>query len=301
MLLDKIKRRVGMLRDPRYIPFFIQRQVKSFGNRERVSQWLASRRPQLTSSQTFATTKIGLSGIHDYGSLLSHNEVRDVAEWLKQRNVTDGYREDWPAFSPESNDRHPECHVAFHSAEDVIMAPHLLALANREDILQTAASFLSCKPTIGYMAAWWSYPTEGAAKQAENFHRDVDDWRFLKLFAYLSDVNEDNGPHVYVQNSAQSQKLAKIGRFQDDEVQQAFGNANILKMTAPAGHGFIENTFGIHKGQPPVKDRRLIFQTVYCMTSLPYGPTKPVASLSEMSAATGMALDPYINRVYLSA
>ena len=34
---------------------------------------------------------------------------------------------------------------------------------------------------------------EGTPRHAENFHRDVDDLKFIKLFVYLTDVGDENG------------------------------------------------------------------------------------------------------------
>jgi hypothetical protein len=299
MIIEKIIRRIRLFRDPRYVPFFLQRQFKAYSRRESVAKWIAKLKPQFPSSDAHAVT-LEPKGIHIYGRLLSDKQVQEVELSLANSKVKDGYDLTWPAFLPKSNERRPECHVAFHEARDVVLTPHLLSLANRPDILATAARFLGCKPTIGYMAAWWSYPTPGKPKEAENFHRDVDDWRFLKLFAYLTEVDENNGPHVYVQDSVESFKLPEIRRFEDSEVEQNFGRDNILTLKAPAGHGFIENTFGIHRGLPPKSARRLIFQVVYCMTSLPYGPRKAVAALNEAQAISIYPLDPYVNRVYLA-
>ena len=144
------------------------------------------------------------------------------------------------------------------------------------------------------MATWWSYATGMGAQQAENFHRDVDDWRFVKLFVYLTDVTLGSGPHKYVLHSAPQNKLTEIRRLEDEEVAQSFGQENIRTMTATAGEGFLEDTYGIHKGQPVQSGHRLLFQVVYTLTPLPYAPKKPVAALPP-----GATYDPWINRVYL--
>ncbi len=302
-LLAKIAGRLALFKDSRYIPFFIQRQFKSHRVRNRIANLIARRRndrANFNDVPTKALSDLQKAGLHHLGSLLSHSEVMDVAGWLKKQPVEDGYRSNWPEFLPESDQRRPDCHVAFHRPEDVIAAPHLLALANRHSILAVAEDFLGCKPTIGYLAAWWSYPTNTGPQQAENFHRDLDDWRFLKLFVYLSDVGAKNGPHIYVQHSAHRPVLNDIRRFTENEVSVAIGVENILTLKASAGVGFIENTFGIHKAQQPTTGLRLMFQAVYCMTPLPYGPRKPVGSRATVASHCCIDLDPYVNRVYLS-
>ena len=50
---------------------------------------------------------------------------------------------------------------------------------------------------------WWTFPGNHTQldrkKHAHMFHRDIDDFKFLKLFIYINDVGIDNGPHVVVQ------------------------------------------------------------------------------------------------------
>jgi hypothetical protein len=178
-----------------------------------------------------------------------------------------------------------------------LRAPYLLALANHPRILAVAAQFLGCKPTIGYLAAWWSYHTGIGPQQAEQFHRDVDDWKFVKLFVYLTDVGETCGPHVYVLGSSTRSELTEIRRFSEEEVRMAFGEDGILTMTGKAGVGFLEDTFGIHKGKPVAQGARLIFQAVYALSRLPYGPKAPVLP---RSAVTTTGIDAWINRVYIA-
>jgi hypothetical protein len=179
------------------------------------------------------------------------------------------------------------------------MAPHLFALANRPDILETVARYLGCRPTLGYMTAWWSYRTFVGPQHAENFHRDVDDWKFLKLFAYLTDVGPENGPHVYVGGSAASPLLREVRRYEDAEVRGAFGAQNVLTIGGKAGEGFLEDTFGFHKGQPVADGVRLMFSVTYSMFTVPYGPKRPVASIREIAERHSVSVDPWINRLYV--
>ncbi|MDE2454569.1 MAG: hypothetical protein KGL43_13335, partial [Burkholderiales bacterium] len=240
------------------------------------------------------------TGISHFGPLLSDAQAGELQRYFLGKPVHDPYRDASRRFLPDSAERHPDSHIAHHDALDIIRAPHLFGLANRPDILAVAADFLGCKPTLGYLASWWSYPTRLGAQQAEHFHRDVDDWRFVKLFVYLTDVAADNGPHIYVSRSASSPALRRIRRYDDAEVVQAFGRDNVLELTARAGEGFMEDTFGMHKGQPVASGRRLIFQAVYSMFALPYGPKSAVARIDEVRLPDGSRPDPWINRLYLS-
>jgi hypothetical protein len=299
----KIVLMISILTDRRYIPFFIQRRFMRVETRLRVASWIAARRPTKAFANALSPTSsalLGENGISHLGKILNDVQVAEARTYLEHCLIKDPYNLQLAAFRPMAIDRDASVHVAFHGPLDVITAPHLLKLANRPELLAIAEEFLGCKPTIGYMAAWWSFATNEPALAAEKFHRDVDDWRFLKLFVYLTDVGDKQGPHIYVQASADTEQLLDIRRYEDAEVISAFGNNAILTNTGNAGEAFFENTFGIHKGQPVEAGRRLLFQVVYSLVPLPYGPRRPILALSEGNAVTGAELDPFINRVYLN-
>lgn len=296
--MSKIHRIAEIMKDPRWWSFYLQRRISNPTRRAAMARRLIGFNPR-HSPLDAARAEAGLrdltsSGLHPLGQLLSAEQAQALVTYFEQKLVRDPYRPSVPNFLPLSDGRPPEAHIAHHDAEDILNAPGLLDLANDARILDVAGQFLGCKPTIGYMATWWSYSTGLGAQQAENFHRDLDDWRFVKLFVYLTDVTAERGPHKYVLHSSPQNKMTDIRRFDDDEVARVFGDENIRTMTAKAGEGFLEDTFGIHKGQPVQSGHRLLFQVVYTMTSLPYAPKEPV-----MQAPDGAAYDPWTNRVYL--
>lgn len=312
MTLSSKFRQLGrVMTDTRWWPFYLQRRFMRPASRERLAAFVAARlrpstgvagRSNAVAASGGVNDRVGAlrrQGISHFGQLLTIAQAVELCDYFLAKPVHDPYRPGSPRFRPDSEARHPDSHIAHHDTRDILMAPYLLALANRPDILEIVSRFLGCKPTLGYVATWWSYHTALGAQQAEHFHRDVDDWRFVKLFIYLTDVGPDNGPHIYVRQSSASPALREIRRFDDQEVVKSFGRENVMELTGCAGEGFLEDTFGIHKGQPVAQGRRLIFQAVYSMSPLPYGPKAPVVRLGEVTLAGGARLDPWINRLYL--
>jgi hypothetical protein len=307
-LASKFRQLGKVMSDSRWLPFYFQRRFLAPATRDRLADLVAARlRPAAVamSGQPALDARLKdlqVAGITHFGQLLSAEQTEDLRRYFLSRPVHDPYRGDGHTFLPDSDSKHPDSHIAHHDARDVLLAPHLFDLINRPDILEIVSRFLGCKPTLGYLAAWWSYPTGLGAQQAEHFHRDVDDWRFVKLFIYLTDVGPDNGPHIYVSHSAVSPAMREIRRFNNQEVVDCFGSESILSLTGRAGDSFLENTFGVHKGQPVSSGRRLIFQAVYSMSALPYGPKVPVATLGELARiASGAQIDGWINRFYVNA
>jgi len=289
---SKLKQLSRVASDPRWWRFRLQRRVMEPDEREWRAHNIALKRRVSTGADAGRqpSGELAENGLHLLGSILSPEKCDEARNFLSNRRVMDPYRPR-NSFLPLGEGRDSASHVGYHVAKDIVDCPHLVELANRPELLRIAEAFLGCQPTISYMAAWWSYPTPLAAQQAELFHRDVDDWRFLKLFVYLTDTSADNGAHVYVKRSPHSRELLEIRRFSDDEVAATFGKNAITALPGRAGEGFLENTFGLHRGLPLRSGVRLMFQAVYSLHPLPYGPRRPVAERPS-------GLDPYVNKVY---
>jgi hypothetical protein len=121
------------------------------------------------------------------------------------------------------------------------------------------------KPVLLGSRAWWSYPpppSSAAARQPHlfGFHYDIDDYKFIKLFIYLTDVDLASGPHVAISGTHRSKSLfEKVNRRISDEVANDRYKESIRVITGRAGTAFLEDTFCYHKGMSPQK-RRLIME-----------------------------------------
>ena len=184
-------------------------------------------------------------------------------------------------------------HVAEYDTAYIARCPDVVAIANHPLLLDTAARYLGCKPTISNLSIWWSLPADGTAQEAENYHRDVDEWRFVKFFLYLSDCDESAGPHCFVRGSHRSGRFLRIRRIDDAEVGRVFAPEDQLRLTGAAGDAFLEDTFGLHKGQPPTGRRRLLLQVEYSINPIAVYKYRPDAVVPE-----GIQIDRYVNRLY---
>ncbi|MGF1569841.1 MAG: hypothetical protein ACFCVD_17525 [Nodosilinea sp.] len=133
-----------------------------------------------------------------------------------------------------------------------------------------AALYLQTSPVHVSSALWWSFPSTSdllrQSKAAQVFHCDLDDFRFLKFFFYLTDVDVDSGPHLFIRGSHRKKPFFRQllrGRASEDWLLQHYGPENVLKVYGPAGFGFVEDTYGHHMGSPPKSNQRLILQIEY--------------------------------------
>jgi hypothetical protein len=166
---------------------------------------------------------------------------------------------------------------------------------NRADILRLASAFLGCKPTLCSIGVRWSFPGSESPDMTQAFHRDPDDWRFLKLFVYLTDVDDDEGgPHIYVAGSHNTRRSLRSKTYAREQLEAQFGKQNMRAIVGARGTTFVADTSGIHAGIPPQRAPRLLLQAQYSILpnfALHY---RPVVDPGHRR------LDSYVNRLILA-
>jgi Phytanoyl-CoA dioxygenase (PhyH) len=281
--------------DSRYRYMYWQRSIENRKQRNLQAATIARKLPSYTVKNTLAATQFEQDGIFHLAKPLPLETVNSIKAYLSTCQSYDPYRQDLGFFhAPDQVP--PHTHVAHFRAEDFVKAPHVLEIANSPEVLDIVGAYFGCKPTISLMTAWWSVPSHEGAQEAENFHRDYDDLKFAKLFVYLTDVDEESGPHFFVKGSHNSDSLIWRKRYQDKEVLESFPEkSDHLTLTGKAGTAFIETTFGLHRGVPPLSKPRLLLQILYSLNPIFTGPKKPLLEIDQKS---NPALDSYVNRVY---
>lgn len=152
---------------------------------------------------------------------------------------------------------------ASYSMATLLSCPEIFEIANDPDTLSLARTYLGCRPTIASIGVRWSFTNGKAKGQAQNFHRDLDDWRSLKYFVYLTDVAPDTGPHLYVKGSHKTPLRFRAKPYSEREISDNYGGSAVEMVSGPAGHAFMADTLGIHCGAPPRSGPRLILQIQY--------------------------------------
>lgn len=187
----------------------------------------------------------------------------------------------------------PGCLMADYDSETVLHCPHVLSLANSDFMIRTATRYLGCVPTISTFRIWWLFPGSSPEASAPSFHRDRDDWRCLKLFVYLTDVDETSGPHHFVRGSHRTRPELFWRTYAAETLEKAFSRDAMCVVTGASGTAFLEATIGLHAGPTPTRRPRLVLQVGYTLLprfSLLYTP---------IDIRPRPAVDPYVNRLFL--
>ncbi|WP_044561511.1 hypothetical protein [Azospirillum sp. B4] len=185
-----------------------------------------------------------------------------------------------------------ETNMAYYAVQDILAAPHVMALFNDPTLLDVAELYLGCKPVLDNIGCWWSYGDRPVAKGTQRYHRDWDSLKGFKLFIYLTDVGEEDGPHVFVRGSHRDPRLAVGPAQPDDFVHRVFGKDKVATLTGPAGTRFLADTFGFHKGLLPGRGRRLLLTAQYNVNPSPHMPRRPWLSRDSH-------FDPDVNRLVM--
>jgi len=174
--------------------------------------------------------------------------------------------------------------VQYYSLQDIVGAPYLLDIALDQNILSLASAFLGMPATLLDMSLLESLAGDPEPQGSQIFHRDRDDFRSFKMFIYLDDVSEHDGPHIFVRGSHDYKRIAQIlnitdasvltrlyegnGRLLAPIIEKFFGSL-VTEIIGPAGTSFAVNTYGFHRGKVPTGRRRVAFDALYGVIPYP--------------------------------
>lgn len=210
---------------------------------------------------------------------------------------------------------------ARYPTKSVLGCPHLVDVATHPEVVAVVARHLGAIPTILEYAAWWSFAGPDAARESQLLHFDFPDYRFCLLFLYLTDVDEDGGPHTFVDATHELRHVAEArSRFSGDgaefdewyfskhrktdgEVARYVGGQPV-SLTGPSGSRFLVNTRGLHKGMRPTGADRLICEVVYGVSPQPQVAFTPVAlgtpAMAHVPAWVATPPFDYVNRMFVA-
>lgn len=167
----------------------------------------------------------------------------------------------------------PNCNVAYASPDHLAGSRLISQIVSHPLLLQIASQYLQSDSKVINNAMWYSFPSAApSSRAAQFFHYDLDTFKWLKLFIYLTDVDVCAGPHEYVEKShIVGQKnpfllLRGYSRIKDDEISKYQSGRRIL-LSGRKGSMFFGDTRCFHKGNLPLNSYRLILQPIYAPSS----------------------------------
>jgi hypothetical protein len=278
----------------RALLYYIQRLVTPFWLRKGIANLVASilsiRHPspsQVTTSRELRE-RLEQKGLIALPALVTPEWVDRVRAYLDGKEVVA------KGGTMPLNQITPDVTIADYSLLTVMSCPLIVALINAPEVLSLAGAYLGCCPTLSSVGLRWSFPSAAEASDVQRFHRDPDDWRFVKLFVYLTDVDENSGPHVFVQGSHRTDVERRARSYDMTKIEKVFGRDAAKTVTGGRGTAFMADTAGIHMGKPPSDRPRLMLIAQYSLLPVFAFNYRP------LNLQPRPSVDPYVNRLLIA-
>ena len=141
--------------------------------------------------------------------------------------------------------------------DDFLVHPEIVLFCLDEKLLAAASAYLGEPPCLRSIQLFWT-PQNETESGSQRWHFDHVGERQLKLFVYLSPVDEQTGPFTFLPAHICDRMLAEIGktreeantaRFSDSDLDGRIDKGNIIKLLGPAGAGgMVDTTRCMHYG-----------------------------------------------------
>lgn len=220
------------------------------------------------SYYNYINKKLNVCGIYVHNEVLNETIINNILSQCNNKLYLDAKLND-----VQIEDIY-NCNVGrfrIKNQADILDIDEVQKLVTDSFILKVAQNFLGTNPILTQTNFWITNGNESGYQDNTHFyHQDGDDFKFLKVFIYLNDVNKNNGPHSYVRGSINNlktpEKYAISKRVSDEFIAENYDSKDILTLCGKKGKIIFENTSGYHKGFPIINGYRFMLQLVFSST-----------------------------------
>ncbi len=139
-------------------------------------------------------------------------------------------------------------------------------------LIEIARKCLGYYPTLITRHLTWSFASDLEESEIQklypptNFHYDVAGFNFVTVSFFITDVDENTGPHIMIEKSHNRKPLQMLFRSniqKEADVWHYYNRSEELTITGNAGFGFFQDPSCIHRLKLPRNGNRLILQIRY--------------------------------------
>lgn len=171
--------------------------------------------------------------------------------------------------------------VSLWEGEHVLDFSHpFIRLSVSAPLLRIVGAYLGLAPKFRDWRLEVTVPTpEGMRPRAsQRWHRDQEDQKLIKVFLYLSDVDEAAGPFMYVQYAHPVGKWRNLfpripprGSLpMPEDVDRHIPWDDVVTLTGRAGTIIFCDTSGLHQGGYAKSTHRLMYTSIYTTAASPW-------------------------------
>jgi hypothetical protein len=141
-----------------------------------------------------------------------------------------------------------------------------LQLGISDRMLDVVNSYFGLWSKLTYVDLWYTPPAAPGVERvsSQRWHRDYNDHHLVKVFVYLTDVDETTGPLEFIPGSTRGGEYGNEWPWRplsndlyppQDEFEQRIPKSAHLPLTGPEGSMIFCNTSGFHRGGYATGDR----------------------------------------------
>ena len=210
------------------------------------------------------------------GFTLSAEDVRAIVAFAATTPCFargNGNDEFYPGDIDRINAKNGRDILAAYYFDRIERCPEIVAVQRDPLIRSIANAYVGQDSRHIRTRLWWSFPGQRIrdadlhAVAQEKFHFDMNDWRTLKFFFYLTDADAESGAHVYIAGSHRRRKLSHQATLmvghEEEELVRYYGANRVRTVSGSAGSGFAEDPFVFHTGKRCRKAPRLLLEIEY--------------------------------------
>lgn len=144
--------------------------------------------------------------------------------------------------------------------------------ALQKPVLDIANAYFRMFTRLRYYNVWRTFATDHAASASQLWHRDREDFLILKMFVYLSDVDEQAGPFTYASGTHRPSAGHKepeyflengVKRSADEQMARVIPPQRWVKGVGRRGTIIFADTRGYHKGGLARATDRLMYTCMF--------------------------------------
>jgi hypothetical protein len=251
---------------------------------------LSARRAFAATRSRTATVQRIMSRGHDVGPRLSPERLEAITRIYRPRMHA----------APRQDGGHP--FVNLFSADDIDAENPVVRVAFSPEILDIADDYFAGRLIVDSIQVLYSWPTQGALRASQMWHKDYGDSKSFHWIAYLNDVNgPDDGPFSFIDKN-DTRRIAPsmfIRRISDQTFTEELEDGQLREFLGRAGDSvFLDPAVCYHSGSRCKNPRLAIFVTFN--TSNPFvAPTLLVRENRQRIFDAATRVRPDLSEAYL--
>jgi len=171
--------------------------------------------------------------------------------------------------------------------------------ALQKEIMDIVNGYFGCLTKLKFFNIWHTFVTHSGPKRSMLWHKDPEDKWIIKVFLYLSDVDEDAGPFVYAPGTHPKGSVKQkpewfkepgrgAERSTDEQMEKIVPRERWIKALGKRGTLIFAETKGYHKGGLATKNERIMYN---CLFVSPASKTKEVFTRNDPSDFNSFSLE----------